>query len=142
MERSKFRCATRLCARAPSFIIYINDVFLLMKGTELCNVADEMKNVFNRLEHYANQSTPWFSENYKKLIEEKLNHLIIFGANKENVDIHIGNMKIEEIDEEKLLGIILAKKLSFKKHFQTLSKKLTKSSMLLLVFPFTWSPRS
>ena len=37
--------------------------------------------------------------------------------------MHVGEAQIEESDDEKLLGITLDKKLSFKKHVQTLCKK-------------------
>ena len=113
------------------FNIYITDIFLLMNETEICNYADdttmyscdsEVKNVIKRLEQDANQLTAWFPENYMKLNENKC-HLILFGANKERVNIHIGEAQIEESDEDKLLGINLDKKLSFKKHVQTLCKK-------------------
>ncbi len=53
-----------------------------------------------------------------KLNEDKC-HFILFGTNKGKVDIHLGEAQIEENDEEKLLGIDLDKKLSFKqaKHY-------------------------
>ena len=72
------------------FNIYINDLFYLMNGTEICNYADditlyscdhEVKYVITRLEQNANQLTTWFPEIFMKLNEEKC-HLIIFGANK------------------------------------------------------------
>ena len=102
-----------------------------MSGTEICNYADdttlyscdyEVKNVITRLEQDANRLTAWFPENYMKLNEDKC-HLILLGASKERVHIHLGEAQIEENDEEKLLGITLDKKLSFKKHVQTLCKK-------------------
>ena len=58
-----------------------------------------------------------------KLNEEKC-HLIMFGANKEKVNMHIGEAQIEESDDEKLLGITLDKKLSFKKLCKKGSQKL------------------
>ena len=57
-----------------------------------------------------------------KLNEDEF-HLILLGAGKERVHIHLAEAQIEENDEEKLLGITLDKKLSFKKHVQTLCKK-------------------
>ena len=102
-----------------------------MNGTEICSYVDditlyscdhEVKYVITRLEQNANQLTTWFLENFMKLNEEKC-HLIIFGANKEKVYMHVGEAQIEESDDEKLLGITLDKKLSFKKHVQTLCKK-------------------
>ena len=80
------------------FDIYINDIFLLMNGTEICNYADdttlystdyEVKNVITRLEQDANRLTAWFPENYVKLNEDKC-HLILFGASKERANIHVG----------------------------------------------------
>ena len=121
-----------------------------MKGTELCNYADdtimyacdsEIKNMLNRSEPNSNQIKAWFPENCMNLNEEKC-HFIIFGASEEKVDIRIGDMKIEESDDDKLLGIILDKKLSSKNMHKSFAKKLTKRSMLLPVSPFTWSPRS
>ena len=57
-----------------------------------------------------------------KLNKEKF-HLIIFGAKKEKVNMYVGKAQIEESYDEKLLGITPDKKLSFKKHVQTLCKK-------------------
>ena len=60
----------------------------------------EIKDVINRLEQNANQLIPWFPENYMKLLNEVKCHLIIFGANKERVDVCIGDTKIKESGEE------------------------------------------
>ena len=57
-----------------------------------------------------------------KLNEDKC-HLILFGASNERANIHVGEAQIEESGEEKLLGITLDKKLSFKNHVKTLCKK-------------------
>ena len=113
------------------FNIYINDIFLLMNGTEICNYADdttlyscdyEVRNVITRLEQGANRLTAWFPENYMKLNEDKC-HFILFGASNERANVHVGEAQIEESGEEKLLGITLDKKLSFKNHVKTLCKK-------------------
>ena len=69
------------------FNIYINDIFLLMNGTEICNYADdttlyscdyEVRNVITRLEQDANRLTAWSPENYMKLNEDKC-HFIFLG---------------------------------------------------------------
>ena len=58
------------------FIIFITDMFQLMKGTEIYNYADavtthaidgEVKNV-TKLEQIANHLATWFPENYMNLI--------------------------------------------------------------------------
>ena len=102
-----------------------------MNGTEICNYADdttlyscdyEVRNVITRLEQDANRLTAWFPENYMKLNEDKC-HFILFGTSKERANIHIAEAQIEESGEEKLLGIALDKKLSFKNHVKTICKK-------------------
>ena len=112
------------------FNIYIIDIFLLMNGTEICNYTDDtmiyscgydIRNIIIKLEQDANHLATWFPENYMKLNED-ICHFILFGTN-EIVNVHIGEAQIEESDEEKLLGIDLDKKLSFKKHVRTLCKK-------------------
>ena len=113
------------------FNIYITDLFHLMNGTEICNYADdttlyscdrEVKNVITKLEQNANHLITWFPENHMKFNEDKC-HLIIFGTREEKVSMHVGEVQIEEIDDEKLLGITLDKKLTFKKHVQAICKK-------------------
>ena len=47
--------------------------------------------------------------------ENKVN-LIVIGTNKEKVTIDVGEVRIEESDDEKLLSITLDKELSFAKH--------------------------
>ena len=109
------------------FNIYITEIFHLINGSEICNYADDttlyscdrkVKKVITKLEQKANHLTTWFPENYMKLNEDKCH--IIFGTTKEKVNMHVGEVQIEESDDEKLLGITFDKKLSFKKHFQTL----------------------
>ena len=43
-------------------------------------------------------------------------HRTIFGSSKEKVNMHVGEVQIEEMTMKKLLDITLGKKLSFKKH--------------------------
>ena len=57
-----------------------------------------------------------------KLDEDKC-QFIIFGANKERVTMHVGEAQMEESDDGKLPDITLDKKLSCKRHVQTLCKK-------------------
>ena len=59
-----------------------------------------------------------------KLNEDKCHH-ILFGASKERDSTHIGEAQVKESEEQKLLGITVDKKLSFKKHVQTLCKKFS-----------------
>ena len=57
------------------FNIYLNDLFFLLKETEVCNYADDttpyaceesLKNVMLRLEHDSDTAICWFESNYMK----------------------------------------------------------------------------
>ena len=74
--------------------------------------------MITKLEHNANHLATLFPQNHMKLNEGKC-HLIIFENSKENVDMHVGELQIEESHNEKLLGVNLDKKLSFKNHVET-----------------------
>ena len=69
------------------FNIFINDIFLLLNETEICNYADdttiycshrELQEVTLRLENDAAELSHWFAEHLMKLDEEEC-HLLIFG---------------------------------------------------------------
>ena len=57
-----------------------------------------------------------------KLNEGKC-HLLTFGTIKSNIKMKIGEAISEENSEEKLLGVILDKKLNFRSHISSLCKR-------------------
>ena len=81
------------------FNIYINDLFYLLKNTDICNYADDttiyvcnnqLENIQNRLEQDALQLSGWFRENYMKLNDDKC-HLLVFGDKTNDVSLTVGN---------------------------------------------------
>ena len=113
------------------FNIYLNDLFLFVNDSNICSYADDTtiyvcdrnnENVINRLENEAQILSEWFQNNCMKLNGDKC-HLMIFGEESNDLSIKIGNTTIIESIEERLLGVILDKKLSFKTHVRSLSKK-------------------
>ena len=113
------------------FNIYINDLFYLLKDTDICNYADDttiyvcdnqLENIKNRLERDALKLSGWFHENYMKLNDDKC-HLLVFGDKTNDVSVKVGNSLIKESSEEKLLGVTIDKNLSFKTHLNSLCKK-------------------
>ena len=69
------------------FNIYINDLFYLLKATDICNYADDttiyvcdnlLENIQNRLERDALKLSGWFHQNCMKLNDYKY-HLLVFG---------------------------------------------------------------
>ena len=113
------------------FNIYLNDLFLFVSDSKICNYADDTtiyvcdrdhENIINRLENETLILSEWFQNNYMRLNGEKC-HLMIFGEKSNNLSIKIGNTTIKESTEEKLLGVTLDKQFSFKTHVQSLCKK-------------------
>ena len=103
------------------FNIYLNDLFLFLEETEVCNYADDttiytcgpnVENVLAKLENDALVISEWFPNNRMKLNEDKCN-LMIFGGKSNEVSVKIGEASVKESKEEKLLGIIFDQTLSF-----------------------------
>ena len=113
------------------FNIYINDLFYMTELTDVCNFADDttfhacdssLEDLVNRLEHDANLAIEWFDCNYMKLNQDKC-HLIISGHKSEEIWAKIGQTKIWESKNQKLLEVIIDRQLSFDEYLISLCKK-------------------
>ena len=113
------------------FNIYLNDLFMFVKDAQICNYADDttiyacdgdVEGVIATLESDALKIAEWFPNNCMKLNEDKC-HLIVFGDKSNDVSVNIGRITIKESTEEKLLGVILDKKLCFKQQIKSMCKK-------------------
>ena len=111
--------------------IFINDIFLLVQHTSVCNYADDttsyacnsdLDTIINRLETDSSILVKWFSENYMKLNEEKC-HFMIFGNKSKDYVITIGKSTIKESEYEKLLAVTFDKKLNSTKRVQDIYTK-------------------
>ena len=110
------------------FNIYINYLFWVNEQTDVCDYADDttfhssdqnLKALLQRLEHDSLLGMEWFEANYMKLNEEKC-HLLISGHKYESVWAMIGNTRIWESHQEKLLGVIIEKDLKFNTHISNI----------------------
>ena len=113
------------------FYIYINDLFYLVKDTEICNYADdtaifvcgtELDPILKFLEKDASLLSGWFGNNYMKMNGDK-SHLLVLGNKSVEGILTVSGYLIKESDEEKLLGVTIGKKLNFKSHVNSLCKK-------------------
>ena len=115
------------------FNIYLNDLFLFLEETEVCNYVDDtaiytygpnVENVVPKVEKdaLAISELLWFANNHMKLNEDKC-HLMIFGGKSNEVSVQIGEANVKESKEEKVLGVIFDQTLSFEQHVKTLCKK-------------------
>ena len=113
------------------FHIHINDLFYLLKDTDICNYADDMtiyacdnqlENIQNWLEQDALKLSGWFRENYMTLNDDKC-HFLVFGDKTNDVSVTVGSSLIKQSIEEKLLVVTIDKDRSFKNHLDSLCKK-------------------
>ena len=113
------------------FNIYINDIFLSVMDTAICNFADDttifaadcqLDSVLERLDTDALVLSKWFPENFMKLNEGKC-HLSTFGTSQDDIKITVGEAIVKESSEERLLGVTIDKNLNLKSHVSNLCKR-------------------
>ena len=99
--------------------------------TDVCNFADDttcfacdsdLKHLMERLKHNAKLVIKWFENNYMKLNEDKC-HLLVAGHRYESLWAKIGETRIWENKNEKLLGLTIDRNLNFDDYVTTLCKK-------------------
>ena len=96
----------------------------LTEFTDVCNFADDttffacdsdLKHLMKRLEHDTKLAIEWFENNYMKLNEDKC-HLLVAGHRYETLWANIGETRIWERKNEKLLGLTIDRNLKFDDH--------------------------
>ena len=106
------------------FNIYLNDLFFSLKNIDVCNFADDttpyicdqtLEGVLSRLEQNSELAVSWFNNNYMKINTDKC-HLLVSGYKHEHVWAKLGDKKIWEDKEVKLLGINIDNELKFDNH--------------------------
>ena len=78
------------------FNIYLNDLFVTLENTAICNYADDSCDTdlssLLSLEHDTRLMIEWFESNYMKLNKTKC-HLLMSGYKFENIWVNVGNTK-------------------------------------------------
>ena len=100
---------------------YADDTTIFACGSDMCSILTS-------LEEDASHLSRWFENNYMKMNEDK-SHLLVFGSKGEDVSVNISGSLIQESDEEKLLGLTLDRRLTFKIMSVLFVRKLAKSYM-------------
>ena len=109
------------------FNIYINDLFYLTELTDVCNYADDttfhacdsnLDDRIRRLEHDSILAIECFESNYMRLNQDKC-HFLLSGHKHEVMFGKIRHSKIWENCTQKLLGIIIDRKLKFNEYILT-----------------------
>ena len=94
---------------------YANENTLYTFGDHLKNIKSNLHNRFGIVSH-------WFYENYMVLNAVKC-HFICLGNNTENENFLFNNNLMENSNEQKVLGLIIDNKLTFKSQINELYRK-------------------
>ena len=113
------------------FNIFINDLFLFVSNSYLSNYADDntlyafgynLEEIKNTLRFDFDLVSKWFEENYMVLNADKC-HFMCLGKDTENETFIFNNFIFNNSNEEKILGITIDNKLTFKGHIKILCRK-------------------
>ena len=113
------------------FNLYINDLFYIIKESDVCNYADDntlhscdtdLSNLMDNLEKAGEKAIRWFENNGLKLNSDKC-HLLVSGHKYECMVCNVGDSKIIETHNVKLLGIHIDSGLTFNDHLHSICKK-------------------
>ena len=83
---------------------------------------DLIKSLITRLEHDAALATEWFELNYMMLNQDKC-HFLFSGHKYETLFVNVGETKIWESKQQKLLGIFIDRDLKFNEYVLSQCKK-------------------
>ena len=113
------------------FNIFINDLFLNIDKSTLCNYAgdntlytsgNDPNVVINNLKQDSSKIFKCFYENLMILNPDKC-YFLTLGFKDTQPNFSADNIKIKNVSEEKILGIIIGNKLTFKGHLKNICKK-------------------
>ena len=106
----------------------------------MCNYADDttfhacdldLKSLITRLEHDAALAIEWFESNYMMLNQDKC-HFLFSGHKYETLFVNVGETKIWESKQQKLLGILIDRDLKFDEYVLLQCKKAGKKLTALI----------
>ena len=130
------------------FNIFLNDIFLFLNKSEICNYADDntvwtkghkIDTIIPILESEVSTLNKWFKDNCMLLNEEKCKYMIIEPqrAKSGESEIRIGDHSVKNTDKEKLLGVVLDNHLKFDHHIKQICNEAGKKiSALARIAPY------
>ena len=114
------------------FNIFINDLFLFIVETEICNFADDntlyacdtsVENVLNRLNNEASRTVNWFKMNAMVANPDKFQFLLVGVKSFAEQYVLVGDVKVFASESVKLLGVHIDKDLKFDKHIRLICSR-------------------
>ena len=113
------------------FNIFINDIFLFVKNSSICNYADDntlfscdktFDLIYQSLKIDFTILKKWYFDNYLVLNADKC-HFMTIGPGNNCFDFQVDDTIIKNSQEEKILGVIIDNELNFQSHINSICKK-------------------
>ena len=117
------------------FNIFINDLFLFVENSDICNYADDntliaadinIDSIITKLEADIDTLNSWFTDNHMLLNGDKCQFMIVCSSRLSRNDtrrVTIAGKTIEECNKSKLLGITFDNKLTMDDHIKYICKQ-------------------
>ena len=123
------------------FNIFINDLLLFIKETDICNFADdttlyacgkELDTISFKLEIETNRAMQWLKDN--EMVANLSKFQLMFLSKYKNIEKNMSfdGKIIKSSDTVELLGITLDKNINFKRHMQNICRKANNKAKALL----------
>ena len=105
--------------------IFINDLFLFIERTNICNFADDntiyscqndLKTILKDLRYDMVDLLRWFKENSMKANPKKFQFMILGKMSRQPITLNINQIKVKESQKVLLLGLTIDNQLTFKDH--------------------------
>ena len=125
------------------FNIFINDNFLVVEKSDICNFADDntlfshgsnLPLILNNLEHGMRNYFYWLKLYSLKADPRKVQFMIFGKKNGLKYSMKIGFITFKESEEVELLGITIDKALNFRKHIKNSFRTAQYTTLLLSCF--------
>ena len=125
------------------FNIFLNDLFLFIEETEICNFADDntlfacdtsIQNVLRRLKRDVDRVKDWFKKNGMVANPDNFQTMFLGIKNPTEISLNICGFDIRGKLQVELLGVIIDHKLSFSSHIKALCQNANKKISALLRF--------
>ena len=113
------------------FNVFINDIFMFIEKTEICNFADDntiydcgedLSNILENLKHDLKILLKWFRINSLQANPGKFQFMILGKKKRNSVKLIINTTEIEESRKVVLLGITINNLLIFNEHIDNLCR--------------------
>ena len=113
------------------FNVFINDIFMFIEKTEICNFADDntiydcgedLSNILENLKHDLKILLKWFRINSLQANPSKFQFMILGKKKRNSVKLIINTTEIEESRKVVLLGITIDNLLIFNEHIDNLCR--------------------